>query len=218
MRKNFTVIKLLALCIMICLAGCSTRTVTPPTPISSFIPAPGSFNVKAVLFQLKGNGRPEQVKTGSLPIVQNAIQTLSGMGYKYQPYGEVDYLIEARIGSISPKALASREAEHVGMSRSLSRGPSTPLSYGPSFRNYPVVVKKWSPEIERVKNSPNACYLIVELLIKQEKGQNDTIYSGTPAPIEVPYELGCPFAQCGQGVNQGLTNYLKKLFTLPAEK
>ncbi|WP_031485346.1 hypothetical protein [Maridesulfovibrio frigidus] len=209
MRKNFTVIKLLALCIMICLGACSTRSTTPPTPISSFIPAPGSFNVKTVLFQLKGNGNPEQVKVGALPIVQNAIQTLSGMGYEYQPYGEVDYLIEARIGSISPKAAAHRESQQVGFSKS--------LSYGSSFRNYPVVIKKWSPSIERVKNSPNACYLVVELLIKQEKGVNDTIYSGTPDPIEVPYELGCPFAQCGQGVNQGLTNYLQKLFTLPAK-
>ncbi|SDL60864.1 hypothetical protein SAMN05660337_3369 [Maridesulfovibrio ferrireducens] len=211
MRKNFTVIKFLALFIIICMGGCSTRTITPPAPMSAFSPALGTFNVKVVLFQLKGNGNPELVKTGVLPIVQNAIKTLAGMGYKYQPYGEVDYLIEARIGSISPKALAHKASQQVGFSND--------LSYGPSFRNYPVVVNKWSPRIERAKNSPNACYLVVELFVKQNKNQqNAVIYSGAPEPIEVPYELGCPFAQCGQGVNMGFTNYLQKLFTLPAEK
>ncbi|WP_421901797.1 hypothetical protein [Maridesulfovibrio sp.] len=188
-----------------CLSGCSTRTVTPPTPLSSFNPTLGSFNVRVVLFQLKKSGSPERVETGSLPIAQNMIQTLAGMGYKYQPNGEVDYLIEARVGSISPKVAAHGAQQQVGFSDS--------LTYGPSFRKYPVMVNTWSPQIERAKSGPNTCFLVVELLVEESKGQAGTvIYSGSPDPIEVPYELGCPFAKCGQGVNQGLSDFLSKRF------
>ncbi|ACS79913.1 hypothetical protein Desal_1852 [Maridesulfovibrio salexigens DSM 2638] len=190
---------------MFSLGGCSTRTAIPPTPLSAFNPSLGSFNVRVVLFQLNKSGSPERVETGSLPIAQNMIQTLAEMGYKYQPNGEVDYLIEARVGSISPKVAAHGAQQQVGFSDS--------LPYGPSFRRYPVLVNTWSPQIERAKSAPNTCYLVVELLVEKNKGQKETvIYSGSPDPIEVPYELGCPFAKCSQGVNQGISNFLRKRF------
>ncbi|NDV23407.1 hypothetical protein [Desulfovibrio sp. JC022] len=204
MHKKLILLSIVVFSIL-SMGGCSTRNVTPPTPLSAFNPALGSFNVRIVLFQLKGNGIPERVETGALPIAQSAIKTLAGLGYKYQPDGEVDYLIEARVGSISPKAMAHGAQQQVGFSDS--------LPYGRTFRSYPVVVNTWSPGIERAKTGPNTCFLVVELLVEESNEQGQTvIYSGSPDPIEVPYELGCPFAKCGQGVNQGLTDFLRKRF------
>lgn len=187
------------------MSGCATHKAIPPSPLSSLKPALGTFNVRVVLFQLKGNGSPEQVETGSLPIAKNMIQTLAGLGYKYQPNGEVDYMIEARVGSISPKVAAHGAEQRVGFSDS--------LNYGPRFRSYPIMVHTWSPRIERAKSGPNTCFLVAEMLVEENNAQTGkVIYSGSPDPIEVPYELGCPFAKCSQGVNQGISNFLMKRF------
>ncbi|HAS87944.1 MAG TPA: hypothetical protein DCS48_01350 [Desulfovibrio sp.] len=187
------------------MSGCAAHKTVPPSPLSSFKPALGTFNVRVVLFQLKGNGSPEQVETGSLPIAKNMIQTLAGLGYKYQPNGEADYMIEARVGSISPKVAAHGAEQRVGFSDS--------LNYGPRFRSYPIMVRTWSPRIEQAKSSPNTCFLVAEMLVAEKNSQaGKVIYSGSPDPIEVPYELGCPFAKCAQGVNQGISNFLMKRF------
>lgn len=205
MTKKMTLVLIIALS-FICMGGCSARNTVPPSPLSTFNPQLGTFNVRIVLFQLKKNGYPEKVETGSLPIAQSVIATLAGMGYRYQPNGEVDYLIEARVGSISPKVAAHGAQQQFKFVDS--------LPYGPSFRNYPMMVNTWSPSIERAKQAPNACYLVAELLVKETNVQGEqVIYSGSPEPIEVPYELGCPFAKCGQGVNQGLTRFLEKRFS-----
>jgi len=199
--------RILALVIFLCVGSHSRFSEASPVPMASFMPKIGSFNVRVVLFQLKGNGYPEKVKTGSLPIAKNIIQTLSSLGYKYQPNGPVDLMIEARVGAISLKALAHKASQQLVWDDA--------SAYGPSFRKYPVVVNKWSPMIEKTKTGPNTCYLVVELLIEENRGQSEpVIYAGSPDPIEVPYELGCPFAKCGQGVNQGLTNFLQKRFSL----
>lgn len=211
MRKNSGLFKVLAILILICMGGCSTHETKPTVPMTVFNPSHGTFNVRVVLFQLKGNGLPQKIEAGVVPIEQNIIQALQGVGYLYTPNGDVNYLIEARIGSISPKLVAQAESQRIGIA-------VAPFGGWPSFNEYPVIVNEWTPEIQRIKSGPNSCFITMQILIKEVKQQRDSvIYHGTPRPMEVPYELGCPFAQCGQGSGQALSNYLLKLFTRSAQ-
>ncbi|CCO22445.1 hypothetical protein [Maridesulfovibrio hydrothermalis] len=211
MLKNTGLIKLLALSFLILTGGCSAHEVKPTVPMTVFNPSPGTFNVKVVLFQLKGNGNPQQIESGIVPIEQNIIMALKGLGYDYAPDGDVNYLIEARIGSISPKLAAQAQSQHIGFAFESFSG-------WPGFNDYPVIVNEWTPEIQRIKSGPDSCFITMQILIKEVKQQRDSvIYHGTPRPMEVSYALGCPFAQCGQGAGQALTKYLVQLFSRSAQ-
>lgn len=211
MHKNYSLIKLLTLFILICMGGCSTHETKPTVPITVFNPAPGSFNVRVVQFQLKGNGMPQKIEAGIVPTEQNVITALEGIGYQYKPDGDVNYLVEARIGSISPKLAATAQSQYVGIGVDSFTG-------WPAFNEYPVIVNEWTPEIQRIRSGPNSCFITMQILIKEVKqGRDSVIYHGTPRPMEVPYELGCPFSECGQGAGQALTNYLLQLFSRSAQ-
>ncbi|WP_027723253.1 hypothetical protein [Maridesulfovibrio zosterae] len=211
MCKCSGLIKLLTIIVLICMGGCSSHETKPTVPITVFNPSPGSFNVNVVLFQLNGDGSPQKVESGIVPIEQNVIKALQGVGYNYTPQGDVNYLIEARIGSISPKLAAQAQSQQIGFA-------FDSIDDWPYFNEYPVLVHEWSPEIQRIKSGPDSCFITMQVLIKEVKQQRDSvIYHGTPRPLEVPFSLGCPFDQCGQGAGQALTNYLLQLFTHSAQ-
>lgn len=207
MRKTPFIFMMTVLAVLAFGSGCSTRQSKPTVPMTVFNPTPGgTFNVRVVLFQLKGDGLPEKVEAGIVPIEQNIIKSLAGLGYHYTPNGDVNYLIEARVGSISPKLAAQGASQHIGIGIDSFAG-------WPAFNEYPVIVNEWTPEIQRIKSGPNTCFLTMQVLVKEVKQDRDSvIYHGTPRPIEVPYELGCPFGSCGQGTAQALTDYLLQLF------
>ena len=210
MLKNSGLVKLLCLCMLILISGCAAHETKPTVPMTVFNPAPGSFNVQVVLFDLKGNGMPHKVEAGVVPMEQNIIQSLQGIGYHYDPNGNANYLIEARIGSISPKLAAAGASQHVGVAFD---------SWGPFFSEYPVLINEWTPEIQRIRSGPNTCFITMQILVKESKaGRDAVVYHGTPRPMEVPYELGCPFAQCGKGANQAITAYLLDIFSRSARQ
>ncbi len=207
MIKKYSLAKLITLLFVLLMAGCSSHDVKPAVPITVFNPTSGTFNARIVLFQLNGSGRVQNLESGIVPIAQNVITTLEGIGYHYTPDGPVNYLIEARIGSLSPKLVAQGASERVGFGIGSYGG----LSY---FRSYPVIVTQWTPEMQRIKSGPDSCFITMQILIKELKDQREeVVYYGTPTPIEVPYKLGCPFSECGQGASQALSNYLLKTFT-----
>ncbi|WP_432737899.1 hypothetical protein [Maridesulfovibrio sp. FT414] len=212
MRGNTNLLALAMFAVIIMFGGCSAHQTKPTVPMTVFNPSPGStFNVRAVLFQLDGSGIPQNIEAGVVPIEQSAISALEGIGYHYTPSGDVNYLVEARIGSISPKLAAQGASQQVGFAFDSFAG-------WPSFNEYPVLVNEWTPEIQRIKSGPNSCFITMQVLIKEVKQDRDSvIYHGTPRPLEVPYELGCPFAQCGQGAGQSLTDYLLQLFASPTQ-
>lgn len=207
MLKKSSLVKLFCLSMFIFLYGCAAHQAKPTVPITVFNPAPGSFNVQVILFDLNGNGLPHKVEAGVVPIEQNIIQALEGIGYHYSPDGSGNYLIEARVGSISPKLAAAGESQRGGFAYEGFYGD-------PFFREYPVLINEWTPEIQRIRSGPNSCFIIIQILVKESQDGRDTvIYHGTPRPMEVPYELGCPFAHCGQSANQALTRYLLDIFS-----
>ena len=207
MIKKQSSAKLVTLIFILLMAGCSSHYVKPAVPITVFNPSSGTFNAHIVLFQLNGAGRVQNIESGITPIAQNAITTLADIGYHYTPDGPVNYLIEVRIGSLSPKLVAQRASGQVGFGVGSYGG----LSY---FREYPVIVTQWTPEMQRIKSGPNACFITMQILIKELKDQREeVVYYGTPTPIEVPYKLGCPFSECGQGASQALSEHLLKIFT-----
>lgn len=208
MLKNLKPITKMMFLFFLILGGCSSHTTRPTVPMTVFNPSPGrTFNVKATLFDLNGNGIPQKVESGVVPIEQAAIRALEGIGYHYTPSGEVNYLIEARIGSISPKLAAQGASQHVGIAVDSFSG-------WPAFNEYPVIVNEWSPEIQRIKSGPDSCFITMQILIKEVKQQrDDVIYHGTPRPIEVPYALGCPFSICGAQSAEKLRDYLTQLFS-----
>ncbi|NDV25391.1 hypothetical protein [Desulfovibrio sp. JC010] len=212
MLKNSGLVKLFCCFLLIFISGCAGHETKPAVPMTVFNPTPGSFNVQVILFDLKGNGMPHKVEAGVVPMEQNIIQALDGIGYHYAPNGAANYLIEARIGSISPKLAAAGASQHVGFAYEGFYGD-------PFFREYPVLINEWTPEIQRIRSGPNTCFITMQVLIKESKAGRDTVvYHGTPRPMEVPYELGCPYAKCGQGATQALTSYLLELFSRSARK
>lgn len=212
MFKNFGLVKLFCLSLFIFLYGCSSHATKPTVPMTVFNPAPGSFNVQIVLFDLKGNGLPHKVEAGIVPMEQSIIKSLEGIGYSYNPNGGANYLIEARIGSISPKLAAAGASQRVGFAYNGFYG-------NPFFAEYPVLINEWTPEIQRIRSGPNTCFITMQILVRESKaGRDSVVYHGTPRPMEVPYELGCPFSQCGQSANQKLTAYLLDIFSRSAHK
>ena len=212
MSRHLNPVILILLIFVFLSGGCASHETKPTVPMTVFNPAPGgTFNVRAVLFDLQGNGLPRKVESGVVPIEQRAISALQGLGYHYTPSGDVNYLIEARIGSISPKLAAQGASQHVGIGIDSFSG-------WPAFNEYPVIVNEWTPEIQRIKSGPNTCFITMQVLIKEVKQERDSvIYHGTPRPIEVPYALGCPFAECGQNSAKELTDYLLQLFASPMQ-
>ncbi|TIH17446.1 hypothetical protein D0S45_07270 [Marinifilum sp. JC120] len=212
MLKKSGLVKLFCLCLFIFLYGCASHETKPAVPITVFNPTPGTFNVQVVLFELKGNGLPRKVEAGVVPMEQNIIKSIEGIGYQYTPDGTANYLIEARVGSISPKLAATGESQRVGFAYNGFYGD-------PFFAEYPVLINEWTPEIQRIRSGPNTCFITMQILVKESKsGRDAVVYHGTPRPMEVPYELGCPFSKCGQGANQALTSYLLDLFSRSARK
>jgi hypothetical protein len=209
MLKKFSIVKSILL-ILLLLTGCAGHETKPAVPMSEFNPSSGSFNARVVLFQLDGSGHAQKLESGIVPLEQGIISTLQSIGYHYAPDGNVNYLIEARIGSISPKLLAQGQSEQIGFAID-SEGD------WPFFDDYPVLVNEWSPTIQKIRSGPDSCFITMQILIKEVKDQRDTVvYYGTPAPIEVPTVLGCPYSECGQGTNQALSEYMLKLFS-PAQ-
>ncbi|SDK95750.1 hypothetical protein SAMN05660337_1837 [Maridesulfovibrio ferrireducens] len=207
MLKESAIIKLITVMFLLMITGCASHNTKPAVPMTVFNPSSGSFNVKVVLFQLQGDGSPQNLESGIVPIEQNIITALEGLGYHYSPNGDVNYLIEARIGSISPKLAVERRSERVGFAVD---------NYGgwPFFNSYPVLISEWSPEIQKIKSGPDTCFITMQVLIKEDKAQRDfVVYHGTPRPLEVPFALGCPFSECGKGANKGLTDYILSIFT-----
>ncbi|WP_419780830.1 hypothetical protein [Maridesulfovibrio sp.] len=212
MLKKSALVKFFCLFLLILISGCAGHEAKPTVPMTVFNPTQGSFNVQVVLFDLKDNGLPQKIEAGVVPIEQNIITALQGVGYHYDPNGSPNYLIEARIGSISPKLAAAGESQHVGIAYDGFLG-------GPFFHEYPVLIDEWSPEIQRIRSGPNTCFITMQILVKESKaGRDEVVYHGTPRPMEVPYELGCPFSKCGHGANQALTTYLLDIFTRSAQK
>lgn len=212
MFKKFSLVKLFYLSMFIFLYGCTAHQTKLTVPITVFNPAPGSFNIHVILFDLKTNGLPHKLEAGVVPIEQNIIQALEGSGYHYSPDGPANYLIEARIGSISPKLAAAGESQRIGFAYEGFYGDQF-------FREYPVLINEWTPEIQRIRSGPNSCFITMQILVKEsQSGRDAVIYHGTPRPMEVPYELGCPFNKCGQSANQALTRYLLDIFSRSARK
>ncbi|SMF01669.1 hypothetical protein [Desulfovibrio gilichinskyi] len=207
MLKESAIVKLITFIFLLTLAGCASHEVKPAVPMTIFNPKSGSFNVKVVLFQLNNDGSVQRLESGIVPMEQNIISALQGLGYHYNPDGNVDYLIEARIGSISPKQAVAESSETVGFA--VDDGGDWPF-----FDDYPVIVSEWSPEIQRIKSGPDSCFITTQVLIKADEDQRDiVVYHGTPRPLEVPFVLGCPFSECGQGANKNLTDYILSIFT-----
>ena len=212
MLKKSALVKFFCLFLLILISGCAAHEAKPTVPMTVFNPTQGSFNVQVVLFDLKGNGLPQKVESGVVPIEQDIISALQGIGYQYNPSRQANYLIEARIGSISPKLAATGESQQVGIAYDNYLG-------GPFFNEYPVLIDEWTPEIQRIRSGPNTCFITMQILIKESKADRDVVvYHGTPRPMEVPYVLGCPFSKCGQGAHQALTAYLLDIFTRSARK
>jgi|GEM_PF-2042869 hypothetical protein len=212
MLKKNSLVKFFFLSLLILISGCAGHEIKPTVPMTVFNPKQGSFNVDVILFELQGNGLPRKVESGIVPIEQHIIQSLSAIGYNYAPNGNANYLIEARIGSISPKLAAAGESEQVGFAFDGLYGD-------PFFEDYPVLIKEWTPEIQKIRSGPNSCFITMQILIKEsESGRDAVVYHGTPRPLEVPYTLGCPFSKCGDGANQALTAYLLDIFTRSAGK
>ncbi|WP_320170867.1 hypothetical protein [Maridesulfovibrio sp.] len=213
MRKNSGVLKTVLLVFLILIGGCSSHQTRPAAPITVFNPTPGgTFNIRAVIFQLEGNGMPQRVESGIVPIEQKAISALEGLGYRYAPDGDVNYLVEVRIGSISPKLAAEGASQQVGIAVG-------PLGGWPEFYDYPVLINEWTPEIQRIRSGPDSCFITMQILIKEVRQDRDyVIYHGTPRPVEVPFSLGCPFDECGQNAAELVTDYVLKLFAPPTRK
>ncbi|WP_319780934.1 hypothetical protein [Maridesulfovibrio sp.] len=212
MLKFSTHVKLFCICLFVLISGCAGHETTPPVPMTVFNPGPGSFNVRVILFDLQGNGLPHKVESGVVPIEQNIIQSLEGIGYHYTPDGNTNYLIEARVGSISPKLAAAGVSQQVGFEYD-------GFYSDPFFAEYPVLINEWSPEIQRIRSGPNSCFITMQILVKESiSGRDAVVYHGTPRPMEVPYALGCPFEKCGQGANQAITAYLLDIFSRSARK
>ncbi|WP_320007525.1 hypothetical protein [Maridesulfovibrio sp.] len=212
MLKKSALVKFFCIFLLILASGCAGREAKPTVPMTVFNPTQGSFNVQVVLFDLKGNGLPQKVESGVVPIEQNIISAMQGIGYQYNPDSRANYLIEARIGSISAKLAATGESQQTGIAYDNYLG-------GPFFNEYPVLIDEWTPEIQRIRSGPDSCFITMQILIKESVVDRDeVVYHGTPRPVEVPYELGCPFAKCGQRADKALTAYLLDIFTRSARK
>lgn len=207
MLKESAIVKLITLMLLLMIAGCASHDVKPAVSMTVFNPKSGSFNVHVVLFQLNNDGSIQKLESGIVPMEQSIISALEGLGYHYNPNGNVDYMIEARIGSFSPKQAVAESSENVGFA--IDDDGDWPF-----FNDYPVIVSEWSPEIQRIKSGPDSCFITTQVLIKADEEQRDiVVYHGTPRPLEVPFSLGCPFSECGQGASKNLTDYILSIFT-----
>lgn len=191
----------------ILLCGCSSHKTPTALNSNSFNPESGSFNLRVILFQLNDNGFPRKVESGTVPIEKEAIRALKAAGYTYSPDGNAKYNIEARLGSIDPKLAILPSQQHVG----LASGPEWGIS---DFNEYPVMVKTWSPEIQRIRSGPGSCIGTIQILVREHvSGRDDIVYQSAPSPHPAPYEMGCPFSSDSERSEKLFKDKLLKLFS-----